>query len=279
MKVIAVCNNKGGVGKTTTTLAMLDYFRDIGDLFHEHPNRRALAIDLDPSTTALTDRTKAMTGAPYTVYNVLTDDRLSLLDAVAHTSVGDVVPCSEELEILAPQMDIQHVGSREEYRLHLENLMLLRDRIRQLDGTYDVVLIDCPAQIKYITLSALVASDSTVIPIEGSQMALQTLGKLSSIITLAKQYNPSLTVEGMLFTRYGGVSKRDQIAFGGASAIAESLYGCKVFDSHIRTSVGTFGEGGDYRLPRAVKEDYRKFMVELLEEGENGNGDEPGQEL
>lgn len=264
MQVIAVCNNKGGVGKSTSTLAMLDYFRDTQDLFHEHPNLRALAIDLDPSTTALTDRTKAMDGAKHTIYDVLTDDDISLLDAVSHTSVGDVVPCHEDLEILAPQMDIQHVGSPEEYQSHVENLMLLRSRIKQLDGSYDVVLIDCPAQIKYISLSALVAADSVVIPIEGSQMALQTLGKLSGIIAFARRYNPTLKVDGLLFTRYAGVSKRDQIAAGGADAIAKNMFDSCVFKSYIRNSSATFGEGGEYRLPKAVKDDYRNFMIELL---------------
>ena len=185
-KIIAVTNQKGGVGKTTTAVNLSALVADMG--------KRVLLIDIDPQGNATSGLGKSDADVS-TVYDVLLGDAAPG-DAVSPTGFGalDLMPTS--IELAGAEIELVSVENREG---------LLKRALEGLRDDYDYIFIDCPPALGLLTLNALTAADSVLIPIQCEYYALEGVGQLVNTIKLMRRkLNPELAVEGILLTMYDG---------------------------------------------------------------------------
>lgn len=182
-KTIAICNQKGGVGKSTTAVNVGAYLAISG--------KRVLLIDLDAQGNATTTCGIDRKQLERDIYRVITGD-VPLKDAIMRTGI-------ERLDLIPASLDL---AGAEPYLMSLpERESTLRRLIEPITAEYEVVLFDCPPALSMITLNALVAANSTMIPVQCEYLALEGLNSLLHTINLIKQkLNPSLRVGGIVLT-------------------------------------------------------------------------------
>jgi len=184
-RILAVANQKGGVGKTTTTVNLATALAACG--------KRVLIVDMDPQGNASTGLGVAADKRGHSVYQVLLDG-MTLEGAVTRTLVPgmDIVPSGVDLS--GAELELIDVPKRE-YRL--------RDAIQQARGTYDFVVIDCPPALGLLTLNALVAADAVLVPLQAEFYALEGLSHLMRTIDRVKRgLNPNLSLQGVVLTMF-----------------------------------------------------------------------------
>ena len=182
-KVIAVANQKGGVGKTTTCINLCAALTDRG--------ARVLLCDMDPqgnSTSGMgVDKNKA---AP-NIYNVLIEG-IDAAGVIVKTKHGDVLPSNKILS--GAGVELVTTQSRE---------FVLKNVLANIRDKYDYVLIDCPPSLEMLTLNSLCAADTVLIPVQCEYFALEGLSDLMTTIRMIKKaLNPALDIEGVLLTMY-----------------------------------------------------------------------------
>lgn len=188
-KIISFSNQKGGVGKTTTCVNMAAYLAREG--------RKILLIDLDPQGNATTGLGFSKGALKKSVYNVLIEEE-AVKDNVLDTEL-------ENLKILPANIDLAGAEVELVYKKNCEKV--LKEALEKVKSQYDYLLIDCPPSLGLITINALAAADSVVIPIQSEYYALEGLSQLMNSISLVRQHlNKSLKVEGVVLTMYDGRS-------------------------------------------------------------------------
>ena len=226
-RILAVANQKGGVGKTTTTVNLAAGLAESG--------QRVLVVDLDPQGNATMGSGIDKRSLPQTVYHVLLG--LSTAEAVrARAAAGgfDVLPANRELAGAEVEMvELEHREMR---------LKLALDRV---SDQYDFVLLDCPPALNLLTLNGLVAADAVVIPMQCEYYALEGLSDLVNTIRKVKQaLNPALEIEGLLRTMF---DPRNLLAQQ-VSAQLEQHFGAKVYQTIIPRNV-RLAEAPSYGAP------------------------------
>ncbi|MBI5638730.1 MAG: ParA family protein [Nitrospinae bacterium] len=184
MLTIAISNQKGGVGKTTTAINLGACLALSG--------KRTLIIDIDPQANT-TSGLGLDPNAENTIYTALVEENADN-GCIKPTIVDNLHVLSSDINLAAAEIELSTYANAH-YRLK-GILNTLRDK-------FDFILIDCPPALGFLTINALVASDSVLIPLQTEYFALEGLGKLMNTINrIRDSYNPSLEIEGLLFTMY-----------------------------------------------------------------------------
>jgi chromosome partitioning protein len=184
-KIIAIANQKGGVGKTTTTVNLA---ASLGVL-----EKKVLLIDADPQANATSGLGIDVDGISLGTYQLLEHTRTAEETIISTNSPNvDLIPA--HIDLVAIEIELVDKDDRE---------YMLKKAIRNLKDRYDYILIDCAPSLGLLTLNALTAADSVIIPIQCEYFALEGLGKLlNTIKSVQRIHNPDLDIEGMLLTMY-----------------------------------------------------------------------------
>ena len=212
-KIIAIVNQKGGVGKTTTCVNLAAAVKAAG--------KRVLLCDFDPQANA----TSGM-GVDKTTGNGVYDAIINgakTADVIVPTPYGDVLPSSKAL-----------AGAGVELINMQDRQFLLKAALRQVADDYDFIFIDCPPSLELLTLNALCAANSLLVPVQGEYYALEGISDLMGTVRIVRRsMNPSLDIEGVLLTMYDG---RTNLSIQVAQEL-KRFFGGKVYSTVIPRNV------------------------------------------
>ena len=183
-RLVAIVNQKGGVGKTTTAVNLTAALREKG--------ARVLLVDFDPQANA-TSGLGVSRRCKFTSYDVIING-VAVDQAIVHTAWGDLLPSSSALA--GAGVELAGMGQRE---------YVLRQALEPVAGYYDYIFIDCPPSLELLTLNGLCAAQQILIPVQCEYYALEGLSDLMSTMRAVKRrLNPELTVFGVLLTMFDG---------------------------------------------------------------------------
>lgn len=251
-KIVSIANQKGGVGKTTTSINLSTILAKKG--------KKVLMIDADPQGNA-------SSGVGFdkeieeSVYDILINDT-EMKNVVKKTNVKNLFICPSNINLAGAEVELVSMMSRE-YRLK-EKLDLIKDE-------YDFIIIDCPPSLGLITLNAFTASDSVLIPVQCEYYALEGLGQLINTINLVKKHlNKNIEIEGALLTMYDArTNLSNQVV-----KEVKKYFNDKVYKNVIPRNV-KLSEAPSYGMPISVYDprskgakSYEKFVKEFLKSNE-----------
>ncbi len=215
-RVICVCNQKGGVGKTTTSVNLASCLAIAG--------KKCLLIDMDPQANASSGLgIRIPTGSPSTYSFLIFNDVLEKVLFRSGIDLLDVIPSSQDLT--GAEIELVSVVGRER---------LLSNAMKMVRHLYDFVIIDCPPSLGFLTLNALVAADSVLIPVQCEYYALEGVGNLlKTIHRIRLAFNANLKIQGFLLTMFDG---RNNLSHQVANDVRKNL-GSQVFKTVIPRNV------------------------------------------
>ena len=187
-KAIAIFNQKGGVGKTTTNINLAACLSLM--------DKKVLILDIDPQGNTTSGMGISKKGLRNTMYEILVDDKLDPRKAIIHTNIKnlDIIPAS--VQLAGAEIELVQLEGREKR---------LKKALNKIKDDYDYVFIDCPPSLGLLTINSLTAVDSVLIPIQCEFYALEGVSQLMSTIELVKKnLNPDLEIQGVILSMFDG---------------------------------------------------------------------------
>ena len=216
MKVLALVNQKGGVGKTTTAVNVASCLAAA--------ERKTLLIDLDPQGNATSGLGFSKNDLTSSIYEVLVDNA-PLSSVILETTLDHLHLAPSNTQLVGAELELVSAFSRENR---------LANAIAGVEGQYEFVLIDCPPSLNLLTINALTASNGVVVPVQCEYYAMEGLSELMKTIQLVQTHlNPKLNVEGIVLTMYDG---RNNLARQ-VSGEVRNFFGEKVYETIIPRNV------------------------------------------
>ena len=247
-KIISVANQKGGVGKTTTTVNLSTILAKKG--------KKVLLIDTDPQGNA-TSGLGVSKDVELSVYDILIGDT-EFDETLQETAIKNLKVCPSNISLAGAEVQLVSMMSREQR---------LKTKLDKIKDQYDYILIDCPPSLGLVTLNAFTASDSVLIPVQCEYFALEGLGQLLNTVNLVKKHlNKNLEIEGALLTMYDARTNLSNPVVKEVKKYFEDKVYKTVIPRNVRLS-----EAPSYGMPITVYDPrskgakaYEKFAKELL---------------
>ncbi|OGS24209.1 MAG: hypothetical protein A2314_01040 [Elusimicrobia bacterium RIFOXYB2_FULL_50_12] len=257
-KIIVVANQKGGVGKTTTAINLAASLAYLG--------QETLLIDLDPQANSTSGLGVDKKNLQKNIYQVLINEML-LEDILIPTELDWLDLAPSNIDLIGAEVELVNMPNRE---------LKLKEALAKFQKVYKYVIIDCPPSLGLLTLNALVAAHSVIIPIQCEYYALEGLGQLLKSIDLIRQsLNPNLNLEGVVFTMYDSrVNLAQQVI-----AEVKKHFGEKVFSTAIQRTV-RLAEAPSFGKPIILYDKSSRgaqSYIELAREFLTRQGGQPGE--
>lgn len=253
-RIISISNQKGGVGKTTTTINLAAFLAAKG--------KRVLIIDIDPQANAGYGLGVNVEEMDTTIYEVVIG-QIPIEDAVFKTQIEnlDIVPSN--IQLTGAQVDLQDIpeGQRE---------FIMKKMFAPIKDFYDYILIDCPPSLGILTLNAMVAADSVLIPLQCEYFALEGLSQLLKIISMVQEnLNKDLAIEGVLLTMYDSRTKLSQSVVNDVREYFKDKVFSAVIPRNVKLSEApSFGQPIGLYDPNCPGSDtYERLADEVIKNG------------
>ena len=254
-KIISVANQKGGVGKTTTTVNLSTILAKKG--------KKVLLIDTDPQGNA-TSGLGVSKDVELSVYDILIGDT-EFDETLQETAIKNLKVCPSNISLAGAEVQLVSMMSREQR---------LKTKLDKIKDQYDYILIDCPPSLGLVTLNAFTASDSVLIPVQCEYFALEGLGQLLNTVNLVKKHlNKNLEIEGALLTMYDARTNLSNQVVKEVKKYFEDKVYKTVIPRNVRLS-----EAPSYGMPISIYDprskgakSYDKFVKEFLKNNENNS--------
>ena len=241
-KVVSTVNQKGGVGKTTTSVNLSACLAEL--------NYRVLVVDIDPQGNTTSGLGFDIKEDTKTVYSVLSGDEPS--EAVYKTKFGSLYVCPSDIQLAGSEIELVEEEKRE-YKL--------RDALEKIKYQYDYVIIDCPPSLNLLTLNALIASDSVLVPVQCEYYALEGLSRLMQTVkTVKSRFNPKIELDGVLLTMF---DSRTNLSIMVADEV-KKFFPKKVYKTVIPRNV-RLSEAPSYGEPIIAYDKYSKGAESYME--------------
>ncbi len=247
-KIISIANQKGGVGKTTTAINLSSLLAAA--------EKKTLLVDIDPQANSSSGL--SITSQQVSVYDVLAGTK-NINEAIINTFMPFLDLLPSNINLVGAEIELVDVEGRE---------AKLKNALKDINEQYDFILIDCPPSLGLLTLNALTASDSVLIPVQCEYFALEGLGQLLNTINIVKKhFNPALSIEGVLLTMF---DTRLRLSHQVAEEVRK-YFGDKVYNTVIHRNV-RISEAPSYGKPIILYDaissgakNYMSLAAELLE--------------
>ena len=252
-KIVAVANQKGGVGKTTTSINISSAIALAG--------RSVLLVDMDPQGNATSGLGFDPRALSTTVYNCLIK-KSKLEESCIMTAVSGLSLLPANADLSGAEIELVNVENRESY---------LKDVLKGVMANYDVIFLDCPPALGILTINALTAADSVLIPVQCEYYAMEGLTRLIGSIDRVRQtLNPSLSLEGIILTMFDVRNTlARQVAEQVRSHFAEKVYQTVIPRNVALAEAPSYGRPGVlYNVASAGSQAYVALAKEFLAHGE-----------
>lgn len=260
-RIIAIANQKGGVGKTTTTVNLSACLAEKG--------KKVLTVDIDPqgnTTRGLGIDKKKLKSSKKTMYEMLLGE-ISVKDCIIKDHLENLSIIPADVELAGAEVEL--VGSE-------SSSFILKKELEQIKDEYDYIIIDCPPSLSILTVNALSAADTVLVPIQCEFFALEGLSQLMYTINLIQnKLNPELEIEGVVFTMY---DSRTNLSLQVVDEVKKMLKRTNIYKSIIPRNV-RLGEAPSHGLPINLydpnskgTESYRLLADEVINREEKKDG-------
>ncbi len=249
-KTIAVANQKGGVGKTTTSINLSACLAEIG--------KKVLVVDTDPQGNTTSGFGIDKNNLDYTIYELMLGE-CTISDCVIKNVFENISVVPSNVNLAAVEIELIGVDKKE---------YILKKEMDYIKDEYDFIIIDCPPSLNMLTINSMTTADSVLVPIQCEYYALEGLSQLIHTINLVKErLNPNLEMEGVVFTMY---DSRTNLSVQVVENVKQNLRGEKIFDTLIPRNI-RLAEAPSHGIPinlydsrSAGAEAYRELSNEVI---------------